>query len=65
MTEMELQASSAFARELELSLGLQGLVAHAGYDVARQLFMLGWGLGRQSAFEQVLAQHQVDSAMRQ
>lgn len=65
MTEMELQASAAFAHELDKSLGVQALVEAAGYDVARQLWMLGWGQGRFSAFEQVLAMQQVGTALRQ
>jgi hypothetical protein len=64
MSEMELQASAAFACELERSLALQGLVAAAGYDVARQLWMLGWGQGRLSAFQQALAMTEVTSALR-
>lgn len=65
MTEMELQASAAFATELQTSLGLQALVEAVGFDVARQLWMMGWGQGRLSAFEQVLAMQQVGTALRQ
>jgi hypothetical protein len=65
MTEMEGMASEAFALALEQSLGLQGLAASAGYDVTRQIWMMGWAQGRLSAFQQQLAMREAASALRQ
>lgn len=52
MTDIEAQASAAFAVALAGSKGLQELSGLAGFAVARQTWMLGWAEGMRCAFVQ-------------